>query len=313
MKKRIMLLLGLMIFSVYMISGCAKPASDNAQDERENLTIITSFYPVYLHAINIAKDIPGVEVMNMTQPQVGCLHDYQLSPEDIKTLDGADIFIINGGGMESFMEKVLDQLDQLPIIDASQHIDLIEEDHPGHGEADDHHDHAFNPHVWVSVTGAIEQVGQIASELARLDPDNGAAYQANASAYIGKLEDLKEEMHASLDNIPNKNIVTFHEAFSYFAQEFDFNIVGTIITESGSEPSAKALSKVIEDIKTHKVKAVFTEPQFTSKAASLVSEEAGVGLYTLDPVVTGGPGQDEMDAYINTMKDNLRTLEEALR
>ncbi len=301
------------MLSAYIISGCSKPSNAKSHEDEEKLTIITSFYPIYLHAINIAQDIPGVKVVNMTQPQTGCLHDYQLSPEDIKTLDTADVFIVNGGGIESFMDKVLEQLDEMPIIDASEHIELIEEDHPGHGDAEDDHDHEFNPHVWVSVTGAIQQVDQIAKELAILDPNNKEHYEKNASEYIGKLEELKAEMHASLDDIPNKKIVTFHEAFSYFAQEFDFNIVGTIVTETGAEPSAKELSQIIEDIKEHDVKAVFTEPQFTSKAASLIAQEAGVGLYTLDPIVTSGPTLEEKDEYIKTMKENLKTLEEALK
>lgn len=305
-----MLFLSIIMLSSYMMTGCATTSINDI--DKENLTIVTSFYPIYLHTINIVKDIPGVEVINMTKPQTGCLHDYQLAPDDIKTLGGADIFVISGGGMENFMDKVLSQLDQMPIIDASENIELIEEDHPGH-EEDDGHDHAFNPHVWVSVSGAIEQVQQIANELGVLDSSNKASYEKNANDYIVKLESLKQEMHEGLKDITNKNIVTFHEAFPYFAKEFELNIVGTIVTEPGDEPSAKELSAVIESIKEHHVKAVFTEPQFTSKAASLISKEAGVALYTLDPVVTGETNQDSADDYINKMRENLKILEEALR
>ena len=309
-----MLFLSMMMLSSYIISGCSQSSKgDGNGGSDEKVTIITSFYPIYLHVINIVKDVPEVEVLNMTEPQTGCLHDYQLSPEDIKTLDRADIFVVNGGGMESFMDKILSQLDKMPIIDASEHIELIEEDHHGHDHEEDDHNHEFNPHVWVSVTGAIGQVEQIAKELAILDPENKAYYEQNAKEYIGKLKELKREMHEGLDDVPNKNIVTFHEAFSYFAQEFNLNIVGTIVTETGSEPSAKELSKVIEDIKEHNVKAVFTEPQFTSKAADMISKEADIGLYTLDPVVTSGPTLKEEDEYIKKMKENLKILEEALR
>jgi len=304
-----------------MVVGCAKPAQGNNGPDKENLTITTSFYPIYLHVINIAKDIPGIEVVNMTQPQTGCLHDYQISPDDMKTLNRADIFVINGGGMESFMDKVLSQLPQMAIIDASEHIELLEEEHhddehdDGENNEEEHH-HEFNPHVWVGVSGAIEQVSQIAKELAILDPEHKEQYEKNADIYIGKLETLRDEMHASLDDIPNKNIVTFHEAFPYFAKEFGLNIVGTIVTEAGSEPSAKELAAVIESIIEFNVQAVFAEPQFTSKSASLISKEANVALYTLDPVVTGQTDQDQKenyDDYINTMKENLKTLEEALR
>lgn len=290
--------------SFTLMTGCTSKAN-NQDVASQAKTIVTSFYPIYLHTINIAKDIPGVEVINMTEPQTGCLHDYQLSPDNLKTLEQSDVFVINGGGMESFMDKVLDQLSDLPIINASEHTELIQEQHGDH-------DHP-NPHVWVSVSGAIDQVEQIAKELAVLDPVNQKRYQQNAQAYIGKLEDLKQEMHESLDNISNKNIVTFHEAFPYFAKEFGFNILGTIIDEPGSEPSAKELSAIINTIKDKEVKAVFAEPQFTSKSASLISKETGAPLYTLDPVVTGEAKENQEDAYINKMKANLKTLEEALR
>ena len=310
MKKGLKLFIGIIIISAYMLSGCSKPADEG--DSKETTKIVTSFYPIYLHTINIAKDIVGIEVINMTQTQTGCLHDYQLSPVDIKTLGEADIFVINGGGMESFMDKVLAQQADMQIINASEHIEFLEAEHEGH-EEDDGHEHEFNSHVWVSIQGAIDQVKQIAGQLGVLDPTNKESYAKNASEYIEKLEELKREMHGSLDDIPNKDIVTFHEAFSYFAYEFDLNIVGTIVTEDGTEPSAKELSKVIEDIKKYNVKAVFTEPQYTSKAASLIAEEAGVGLYSLDPVVTSGVTLKEEDEYIKIMKENLKTLEEALR
>ena len=292
------------------MTGCTQKTASN--EAEKGIRIMTSFYPIYIHTINIAKDIPGVEVLNMTQPQTGCLHDYQLSPDDIKTLDESDIFVINGGGMESFMDKVLSQLSDLPIIDASKNIDLIEEEGHLHDQIDEHH-HTFNPHVWVSVTGAIDQVKEIAKELAIADPGNKDLYEENAQVYIAKLEELKDQMHEVLDDIPNKNIVTFHEAFPYFAQEFAFNIVGTIVTEPGSEPSAKELSAVIQNIEDHDVQAIFAEPQFTSKSASLISEETGVHLYILDPIVTGESNGDQEDDYINKMKVNLETLKEADR
>lgn len=314
MKRKLILFISIVMLSACILGGCGKPPNEGNVKEttKEAISIVTSFYPIYLHTINIAKDIAGVEVINMTQPQTGCLHDYQLSPADIKTLGEADIFVINGGGMESFMDRVLSQQTNVKIINASQHIEFLEADHEGH-EEDDDHDHEFNPHVWVSVGGAINQVKQIADQLGEIDPGNKDGYTKNASEYIEKLEKLQEEMHAGLDNIANRDIVTFHEAFSYFAKEFDFNVVGTIVTEDGAEPSAKELTKVIEDIKKHNVKAIFTEPQYTSKAADLIAKEAGVEVYSLDPVVTGGVTLKEEDEYIKIMKENLKTLEEALR
>ncbi|NLI90280.1 MAG: zinc ABC transporter substrate-binding protein [Epulopiscium sp.] len=285
-----------------LLTACTVTSNPGASKE-EGTTIVTSFYPIYLHTINITKGIDGIEVINMTQPQTGCLHDYQLSPDNIKTLESADLFIINGGGMEGFMDKLLSQIKDLKVIDASENIKLL--------EGEDGHD--ANPHVWVSISGAIEQVDHIAKELGRFDEANKELYSKNAREYIEKLEKLKKEMHESLDNLPNKNIITFHEAFPYFAQEFDLNIVATITEEANLEPSAKDLADIISTIEDNKVKAIFIEPQFTSKSPDLISKESGLGLYSLDPIVTGDTTNNIEDDYINKMRENLKVLEEALK
>lgn len=308
-----MLLINIIIISGYIITGCTSNLKNSEGFEDGGVTIVTSFYPMYLHVINITKDIHNIQVINMAQPQTGCLHDYQLTPNDLKTLDGADIFVVNGGGMEGFLDKSLSQLTAMDIIDASKNIELME--NHDHGDNDDHegHEHDVNPHIWVSVTGAIEQVKAIAEELGNLDQAHKKEYKANANVYIEKLEQLRQEMHGILDHVPNKNIVTFHEAFPYFAKEFELNIIGTIVTEPGSEPSAKILAKIIEDIKKYDVKAVFVEPQYDSKAADVISKEANVQLYTLDPIVTGIADEDQKDQYLIVMRENLKTLEEALQ
>ena len=173
----------------------------------------------------------------MTAPQTGCLHDYSLSTKDLKTLSSADIFVINGAGMESFLDDVIDEYSDLKIIEASNGISLIEDtDH-------DEHEHDVNPHVWVSISKNIEEVSNIAKELSAFDPNHASEYEANADAYIAKLENLRTEMHAALDNVNNKDIITFHEAFPYFAEEFNLNIAGVIEVEPDSEPSAKEVGE----------------------------------------------------------------------
>ena len=115
MKKIFLLSLLLVTF---FVTGCGGKSDDG------KLHIVTSFYPMYLDAINIAGNVPGVEVTNLTAPQTGCLHDYQLTTEDMKKLESADIFIVNGLGMENFLDKVVESNKNLKIIDAS-HSDEI--------------------------------------------------------------------------------------------------------------------------------------------------------------------------------------------
>jgi zinc transport system substrate-binding protein len=273
-----------------------------ANKENSRLTIVTSFYPMYVHTINVIKDIKGVNVVNMTKPQTGCLHDYQLTTDDLKTLDKAKVFVVNGAGMEAFLDKVIKQMPKLKIIEASRGITLIK----GDGEEGD------NPHVWVSVTNAIQQVKNIGDQLAQIDSANGDAYRKNAAAYIKKLEDLKEKMHQVLDGIPNRNIITFHEAFPYFAKEFNLKIVAVIEREPGSEPSAKDIAETIKNIKKAKVKALFAEPQYPAKAAETIARETGIKIYTLDPAVTGEANGDD-NAYLKLMEQNLKSLQEALQ
>ncbi len=273
----------------------AKPADNQ-------LTIATSFYPMYVHTINVTKGVKGVSVINMTKPQTGCLHDYQLTPDDLKTLEKAKVFVVNGAGMEAFLGKVIKQMPKLKIIEASTGIPLIK----GDGEAGD------NPHVWVSVSHAIQQVKTIGDQLAKADPAHGAQYQKNAVAYIQKLEALREKMHQGLDPIRNRNIITFHEAFPYFAKEFNLKIVAVIEREPGSEPSAKELAETIKIIKQAKVKGLFAEPQYPAKAAATIARETGMKVSFLDPAVTGAANGDP-DAYLKTMEQNLKSLKEALQ
>lgn len=287
--------------AVVLLSGCGR--EDGAANRGgEGFTIVTSFYPMYISTINVAKDIPGVEVINMTKPQTGCLHDYQLSPEDLKTLEKADAFVINGAGMEAFMDKVISQQRDLKIVEAGKGIEVIRD---ANGEE--------NPHVWVSISDAILQVENISGQLASIDTANALKYRSNADAYIKKLDGLREKMHRSLDGIKNKNIITFHEAFPYFAKEFGLNIAAVIEREPGTSPSPRELEDTIDIVKDSGIKALFAEPQYPAKTADMIAAETGARVYDLDPAVTGEAKPEAYDDYLNIMEQNLKSLEEALK
>jgi zinc transport system substrate-binding protein len=302
-SKATKILTGILLVSlIIFVLGNSYQNSANAKSENNRLTIVTSFYPMYVHTINVIKDVKGVNLINMTKPQTGCLHDYQLTPDDLKTLEKAKVFVINGAGMEAFLAKILKQMPKLKIIEASKGITLIK----GDGEEGD------NPHVWVSISNAIQQVKNIGNQLAKIDPANGDQYRKNADAYIKKLETLKKKMHQGLDGIHNRNIITFHEAFPYFAKEFKLKIVAVIEREPGSEPSAKELADTVKTIKKSKVKGLFAEPQYPAKAAETIARETGVKVSILDPAVTGEANGDT-NAYLKVMEKNLKSLQEALQ
>ena len=175
MKKTLAVIFALLLaFSA--VSGCA--AQENER------VIVTSFYPMYVFAKNVAKGIPGVKVVNMADQSVGCLHDYQLQTRDMVTLETASALIVNGGGMEQFMDKIAQTSAQLPVITASDGIEMLESAHSGHDHDHDHgHAHegeegcVLNAHVWLNPQYAAVQVKNIADGLAAADPDNAQAYR----------------------------------------------------------------------------------------------------------------------------------------
>lgn len=305
MNSKLLKLLCLVLFSLLLVSGCganneSKPTVSSTENSSSTMTIATTFYPMYIFALNVAKDIPNVNVIDMTKPSAGCLHDYAATPEDMKNLEGAKILITNGAGMESFMDKITSQMPALKILESSKGIELIK----GNGDEGD------NPHVWVSISNAITQVQTIGDQLAVLDPTNATKYKENTNVYIKKLEAQRDKMHLALDGLKNRDIVTFHESFPYFAKEFNFNIAGVIEREPGSAPNAKELGETIDQVKGLKINALFAEPQYPPKAAETIASATGAKIYTLDPVVMGPM---EADAYINIMDSNLKTLKEALK
>ncbi|MBR5914482.1 MAG: zinc ABC transporter substrate-binding protein [Selenomonadaceae bacterium] len=285
--------ISLIFVVIFFITGCG------GNKESDKVKIVTSFYPMYIDAVNIAGNVFGVEVVNLTSPQTGCLHDYQLTTEDMKTLETADIFIINGLGMESFLDKVTSARSDLKIIDASKSDDIYlikDGDTP-------------NPHVWMSITYSMNQVKAITKQLCEADPEHANDYKRNALDYLERLTYLRDEMHLALDNLPHKDIVTFHEAFPYFAAEFKLNIAAVIEREPGTEPTPQELAETIEKINSLPVKVIFTEPQYSPKAAETIARETGAQIFTLDPIVTG---EESPNAYIDAMMKNMLTLIKAL-
>jgi zinc transport system substrate-binding protein len=277
-------------------------AAVRAQPEAQPLRIVTSFYPMYVATLNVAAALPGVTVTNLTRPLTGCLHDYQLAPEDMITLTTADIFVINGAGMESFLDKAVRHNPRLVVVDASAGIELIRE-----GTAPDG---AANPHVWVSVSDHLQQVANIAAGLAKADPGRAARYAANATAYRAQLEVLRTEMHQALAGARGRPIVTFHEAFPYFAREFGLHVAAVVEREPGAEPNAQELAATIRTVRAAGVQALFAEPQYPAKAAELIARETRAKVYILDPAVSGPP---QADAYLVIMRRNLQVLRDALQ
>lgn len=288
----------LLLIAIIMLAGCTNKGTETASTASgKSYKVVASFYPLYIMALNVTKDVPGVTVKNLTPPTTGCLHDYSITPEDLRKLANADVFVVNGAGMESFLDRVASQYPQLKTVKLAEGIPLL----PG-AEGD-------NPHVWVSISGAIKEVQNMGASLAELDPIHAEQYRTNTREYVDKLEALRQKMIRELGPFRGSRIITFHEAFPYFAQEFGLEIATVVEREPGNAPTPRELTETIELIKQNKVKALFAEPQYPTISAESIASQTGMKVYMLDPAVSG---PDDLNAYITIMENNLQTLKEAL-
>lgn len=300
MKKILALFLLLML----PLSGCAAAA--------ENVTVMATFYPVYVLAENVLDGVENVSLVSMTPPATGCLHDYQLLPRDMRALAEAKMLLINGAGMESFLPDVEAQYQNLTVVDCSQGVALLaeeEEEHEEHGHED--HDHGeYNSHIWLDPQNAAQMVRNIESALAGLLPDQAEKIRQNADAYVARLNALDEELRSAISALPHKKIVTFHEAFPYFARAYGLEVVAVVTLEPDEAPSPRMLAEVIDKVRAAGNPPLFSEPQYGSAALTAIARETGAPVYELDPLVTG---DGALTAYQDVMRKNLKVLEEALK
>ena len=281
-------------------------------------TVVTSFYPIYLFTLNLTDGLEGVTVRNLAQPGTGCLHDYQLSTGDMKALQSADVFLINGAGMESYLDFAMDSLPDLRIVDASEDVALLPaepEEHDHDEDEDDGHDHDhgdWNAHIWLDAGNAQIMVRNLAAGLMAALPDRAEAIEANRDAFLTRLAALDEELRAGLSDLPRRDIITFHEAFPYFANAYGLHVAAVVNREPDDALSPRQLAELVSTVRALGNPPLFTEPQYEDIAAQTISRETGAPIYELDPVVTGPSENVPLDYYETCMRANLAVLQEAL-
>lgn len=278
--------------------------------------VVTSFYPIYLFALNLLDGVDGVTLTNLADNSTGCLHDYQLQTGDMKALAKADVFLINGAGMESYLSGVFEAFPALPVTDASAGIALLEADGEHHHDAadaaDDAHDHAHNAHIWLDAENAIGMVNNLADGLMTALPAQAEAIAANRDGYVTRLTVLDAELTAALSDLPHKDIITFHEAFPYFANAYGLHVAAVVNRDPDDALSPRALAELCKTVRDLGAPPLFTEPQYEDVAAQTISRETGAPVYTLDPIVTGPEEDIPLTYYEDAMRRNLATLLEAL-
>lgn len=293
MKRLIRLLIGLMLLG--LLNGCAESGS--------NVQVAATTLPVYDFTLRLCQGTP-ITVTRLVTEQVSCLHDYSLNVRQVRAVEAAEMVVISGAGLEEFLGDLL--LDA-PIVDASQGINLLcpEEDHEGHDHDGGHH-HEEDPHIWLSPENAKQMAQNICTGISEQYPAYAQTFAQNLTGLQEDLDALLQYGKQQLETLSCRELITFHDGFSYFAQAFDLTILEAVEEESGSEASAKELIHLIEEVEHHSLPAVFTEKSGSVSAADVISRETGCAVYTLDMAMAG-------DSYFDAMYHNIDTIKEALQ
>jgi zinc transport system substrate-binding protein len=277
-------------------------------DGNARMVILTSFAPVHCFTSNVAGDVADVTVL--VPPNAGP-HDYSFSPGDIQKIAKADVLVINGAGLENWLQRGIRSAGRkdLLVVDTSAGVRLITglDVRPlagVHSEPDPDAG-GTNPHIWLSPINAIKQVENIRDALVSRDPAHAGSYRANADTYIRRLQSLDTEIRAATRSFPNRNLITFHDTFPYFARDYGFNVVATFEEFPGKEPSPKAIEQLRKTIDAGNVSALFSEPQYSPKAMEIIGKEFRVPVVQLDPMETGDGSKD---FYERVTRKNMDAL-----
>lgn len=302
MKKLISIFL---CVALLLLSGCTAKTNEN-----DNVVAV-SFYPVYILTLNVTHGIDGLTVECMAEQNTGCLHDYTVTAKDARLLSDCRAFVINGAGMEAFVEDLYNTVENLRVIDSSVGAELIcsHDEHENHEHAHDH-SHSENSHIWMSVENAVLQVENICDGLSAEFPEFEKQLRANTSEYIIRLNSLKGEILEAKKFLAGTKVIAFHNAYEYLFSDLGVEVAETIEGDDGGEPSAKALGELSEKITHDDIKALFIEPEYEGSSAEILSHETGVQVFELNPVLSG---EKTKNAYEDIMRENLQTILKAVK
>lgn len=286
------------VLTAVLLSAC----SPSAQSDYTDIKVVTSFYPMYIIAENVIGDTDGISLSNMAQPQTGCLHDYQLTGGDMRTLDNADLFIINGGGMESFLANALSLFPEMNILDTSAGTNCLDETHEHHQhDHEEHsgHDHETNPHFWIYPENAAVQAQNICNALSEILPEKSEAFQANTDRFISELNSIE-----TFDGGGIKACV-FNEAFEYLSLSYGIDIELCVEMDENETPSAKELAEIIDTVNAEDISLLIAADDASKAIADTIARETDAGVIVLDPILTGDYSPSR---FIEALNGNARIL-----
>jgi len=268
--------------------------------EKRQLKVLASFYPLY----EFTKIIGGERIdVSVIIPSGIEPHDWEPTIQDLQKIKNADMIVINGAGLEPWITKLVSVNPDILIVDTSAGISLLEKNN-----------HVFNnkiqndPHIWLDPVLAKKQIQNIVDDLIRIDPQNADYYQENANAYNTKLILLDNKIRNELSICVKKDFLAFHDAFSYFANEYDLNQNTIIGVNPSEEPTAVTLQQIIQKAQDLDLHVIFTEEAVNPRVSEVIANEIGAKVLTLSPIEIYEKNSD----YIKRMEQNLSNLKEEL-
>ena len=269
--------------------------SSCSEAEHSGIRVTASFYPVYIIAENVVGGVPGIDLRSMAQPQTGCLHDYQLTTADMRSLEDTDLFIVNGGGMESFLDNALELFPELDVIDTSAGVTSLE----GHDHGHTGHDHGENSHYWMYPENAVVQAENICGALSEICPEYADEFRQNTDAF--------KESVSGIETFDGKGIsvCVFNEAFEYLHLSYGFDVAAVVEMDENETPSAKELAEIITEINEGGIDLLIAADDASKTVADTIARETGAGVVVLDPVLTGDPVPER---YTEALNENARIL-----
>ncbi|MFT4144499.1 MAG: metal ABC transporter substrate-binding protein [Mobilitalea sp.] len=346
---RLLAAMALLIIIIALVLNFTKPNSVSNEPAKKQLRIVTTFYPIYLIGENLSKDINEITLESLAEMNTGCLHDYQLTTRDMKAISKADVLIINGGGMEGFLDDIKENYPKLTIIDASEGITMLENtlEHEHEDELtyedelnqengldsdvtpEEEHNHGeYNSHVWLDPSLYMKQIENVNKGLVDyiLSSDSfeddlknklEEGITNNASIYTATVDELNQRYLATIKDSQERNAgkerpqaVIFHDAFSYLAELADITIAHAVPLEPDSALSAAQIAEIVDEVIQDKIKYLLIEEQFSDSIAKQIQEETDAKLYIIDSVVTG---DGALDSYITAMEKNLLVIQKILK
>lgn len=308
------------------------------KEETEDLVCVTSFYPVQLLAEAVTEGAEGVMVRNLTENHSGCIHDYTLTTQDMRLLSDAELFLINGGEMELFLEKAAAEYTDLAIVDTSEGYDFLEggehnhthgaeaEVHSGESctdpshdheedETHDGHSHALNAHLWLDIDGYVLQLSRVEEAFVKADPAQAELYRKNAEDCRTELSKLKEEYASARELLNGKETVVFHEGFVYLLNMLGIETVHCLAMDSDTQIAAGEAAGIVKECKHHGIEVLFTEAEYAGTVSDTFVPELSCKVVVLDPVTADSASAEEAETgiavYCQKMRKNLEMIKQA--